>query len=99
MPGPPQQERSPDLGSLRAARRADPPGADRPAVADLRWWDLRRLTVEVESSSGVGLVDARPGGALKLVAPEPEPIFVAQEVLVDAEAKAEGDSAEEILLG
>ncbi len=47
----------------------------------------------------MGLVDARPGGALKLVAPEPEPIFVAQEVLVDAEAKAEGDSAEEILLG
>jgi bifunctional DNase/RNase len=47
----------------------------------------------------VGLVDARPGRALKLVAPEPEPIFVAQEVLADAEAKAEGDSAEAILRG
>ena len=79
--------------------RADPPGADRPAVAGHRRWDLRRLTAEVESSSGVGLVDARPGRALKLVAPEPEPIFVAQEVLADAEAKAEGDSVEAILLG
>ena len=47
----------------------------------------------------MGLVDARPGGALKLVALEPEPIFVAQEVLADAEAKAGGDSAEAILLG
>jgi hypothetical protein len=44
-------------------------------------------------------VDARPGGALKLVALEPAPIFVAQEVLADADAKAEGDSAEAILLG
>jgi uncharacterized protein len=55
-------------------------------------------TVEVESLSGVGLVDARPSDALNLVAMEPAPIFVAQEVLADAEAKAEGDSPEAILL-
>ena len=49
-------------------------------------------TVEVESSSGAGLVDARPRGALHLVALRPAPIFIAVEVLADAEANTEGDS-------
>jgi bifunctional DNase/RNase len=55
-------------------------------------------TVEVESGSGVGLVDARPSDALNLVALVPAPIFVAQEVLADAEARAEGVSPEAVLL-
>jgi bifunctional DNase/RNase len=55
-------------------------------------------TVEVESASGVGLVDARPSDALNLVALVPAPIFVAPEILADAEARLEGDSPEAILL-
>jgi bifunctional DNase/RNase len=51
-------------------------------------------TVEVEGPSGVALVDARPGDALNLVALMPAPIYVAPEVLADAEARLEGDSAE-----
>ena len=55
-------------------------------------------TVEVESASGVALVDARPSDALNLVALVPAPIFVAAEILADAEARLEGDSPEAILL-
>jgi bifunctional DNase/RNase len=55
-------------------------------------------TVEVESASGVELVDARPSDALNLVALVPAPIFAAQEVLEDAEARLEGESPEAILL-
>jgi bifunctional DNase/RNase len=55
-------------------------------------------TVEVESPSGVRLVDARPSDALNLVALVPAPILAAREVLADAEARLEGDSAEAILL-
>jgi len=55
-------------------------------------------TVEVESASGVRLVDARPSDALNLVALAPAPIFAAQEVLADAEARQEGDSPEATLL-
>jgi bifunctional DNase/RNase len=55
-------------------------------------------TVEVESSSGTELVDARPSDALNLVALVPAPIFAAREVLVHAEARLEGDSPEAILL-
>jgi uncharacterized protein len=55
-------------------------------------------TVEVESTSGAELVDARPSDALNLVALAPAPIFVAQEVLADAEARLGGDSPEAILL-
>jgi bifunctional DNase/RNase len=55
-------------------------------------------TVEVESASGVALVDARPSDALNLVALVPAPIFVASEILADAEARLEGDSPEAILL-
>lgn len=51
-------------------------------------------TVEVEGPSGVGLVDARPSDALNLLAPAPAPIFVAPEVLADAQARMEGDSLE-----
>jgi uncharacterized protein len=51
-------------------------------------------TVEVESPSGVQLVDARPGDALNLVALVPVPIFVAPEVLADAEARLDEDSPE-----
>jgi bifunctional DNase/RNase len=49
-------------------------------------------TVEVESSSGAGLVEARPSGARNHVALRRAPIFVAQDVLAGAEANAEGDS-------
>jgi len=55
-------------------------------------------TVEVEGASGVALVDSRPSDALNLVAVVPAPIFAAQEVLADAEARLEGDSADAILL-
>ena len=51
-------------------------------------------TVEVEGSSGVQLVDARPSDALNLVALVPAPIFVAPEVLQEAEARRAGDSPE-----
>jgi bifunctional DNase/RNase len=55
-------------------------------------------TVEVESAAGVELVDARPSDALNLVALVPAPIFVAREVLAEAEASRAGDSAEAVLL-
>ncbi len=55
-------------------------------------------TVEVEGASGIESVDARPSDALNLVALVPAPIFVAPEVIADAEARLEGDSAEAILL-
>ena len=55
-------------------------------------------TVEVESPSGVTLVDARPSDALNLVALVPAPILVAREVLADAHARLEGDSPEALLL-
>jgi bifunctional DNase/RNase len=55
-------------------------------------------TVEVDGASGVELVDSRPSDALNLVALVPAPIFAAQEVLADAEARLEGDSPEAILL-
>jgi hypothetical protein len=55
-------------------------------------------TVEVESQSGVTLVDARPSDALNLVALVPAPILVAREVLADAHARLEGDSSDALLL-
>ena len=55
-------------------------------------------TVEVESAAGVESVDARPSDALNLVALVPAPIFVAPDVLAEAEAARQGDSAEAILL-
>ena len=55
-------------------------------------------TVEVESAAGVASVDARPSDALNLVALLPAPIFVARDVLAQAEAERQGDSAEAILL-
>jgi bifunctional DNase/RNase len=55
-------------------------------------------TVEVESAVGVELVDARPSDALNLIALMPAPVFVASEVMADAEARREGDSAEAVLL-
>jgi len=55
-------------------------------------------TVEVEGRSGVGLVDARPSDALNLLAIAPAPIFVAPEVLADAEARSAGGSPEAIRL-
>jgi bifunctional DNase/RNase len=55
-------------------------------------------TVEVESAACVELVDARPSDALNLVALVPAPIFVAPEVLAEAEAERQGDSAKAILL-
>jgi len=54
--------------------------------------------VEVESAPGVASVDARPSDALNLVALVPAPIFVARDVLAQAEAERQGDSAEAILL-
>ena len=55
-------------------------------------------TVEVESPSGVTLVDARPSDALNLVALVPAPILVVREVLADALARLEGDSPDALLL-
>jgi uncharacterized protein len=51
-------------------------------------------TVEVEGASGVESVDARPSDALNLAALVHAPIFVAPEVLADAESRMEGDSPE-----
>jgi uncharacterized protein len=50
--------------------------------------------VEVEGPPGTRSVDARPSDALNLVALVPAPIFVAPEVLQEAEARREGDSPE-----
>jgi bifunctional DNase/RNase len=55
-------------------------------------------TVEVEGPSGVELVDARPSDALNLLALLPAPIFVAPEVLAEAQARMEGDSPHATLL-
>ena len=54
--------------------------------------------VEVEGPSGVELVDARPSDALNLIALMPAPLFAAPEVLAEAAARMEGDSAEATLL-
>ena len=43
-------------------------------------------------------MDARPSDALNLAALVPAPIFVAPEVIVDAERRIQGDSPEAILL-
>jgi uncharacterized protein len=51
-------------------------------------------TVEVEGPLGVESVDARPSDALNLVALMQAPIFVAPEVLQEAEARRQGTSAE-----
>jgi uncharacterized protein len=51
-------------------------------------------TVELEGPSGAAPVDARPSDALNLVALLPAPILVAPDVLADARARLEGDSAE-----
>jgi bifunctional DNase/RNase len=51
-------------------------------------------TVEVEGPLGVESVDARPSDALNLVALMRAPIFVAPEVLQEAEARRQGTSAE-----
>jgi bifunctional DNase/RNase len=55
-------------------------------------------TVEVEGASGAESVDARPSDALNLAALVPAPIFVAPEVIVDAESRTAGDSPEAIFL-
>ncbi len=55
-------------------------------------------TVEVEGTSGVESVDARPSDALNLAALVNAPIFVAPEVLADAEVRMEGDSSEAVNL-
>jgi bifunctional DNase/RNase len=49
-------------------------------------------TVEVDGPSGVQSVDARSSDALNLAALVQAPIFVAPEVLVEAEARRSGDS-------
>jgi uncharacterized protein len=49
-------------------------------------------TVEVEGPPGVQLVDARPSDALNLAVLVGAPIFVAPEVLQEAEAGRTGDS-------
>jgi bifunctional DNase/RNase len=67
-------------------------------VAALEGGTAYGATVEVESASGVELVDARPSDALNLVALVPAPIFVALDVLADAEARLEGDSREATFL-
>lgn len=54
--------------------------------------------VEVEGPAGTELVDARPSDALNLLAVLPAPVFAAPEVLAEAAARMEGDSAEAVLL-
>jgi bifunctional DNase/RNase len=49
-------------------------------------------TVEVEGPHGVRSVDARPSDALNLAVLVGAPIFVAPEVLQEAEARRTGDS-------
>jgi bifunctional DNase/RNase len=49
-------------------------------------------TVEVEGPPGVQSVDARSSDALNLLALVQAPIFVAPEVLHEAEARRQGDS-------
>jgi bifunctional DNase/RNase len=49
-------------------------------------------TVEVDGPPGTRSVDARPSDALNLVALLPAPIFVAPEVLQEAQARRAGDS-------
>src|SRR4029434_6811805 len=49
-------------------------------------------TVEVDGPSGVQAVDARPSDALNLAVLVQAPIFVAPEVLHEAEARRAGDS-------
>jgi bifunctional DNase/RNase len=51
-------------------------------------------TVEVEGPDGRRSVDARPSDALNLAVLVDAPIFVAPVVLVEAEARRAGDSAE-----
>jgi uncharacterized protein len=51
-------------------------------------------TVEVKGPPGTQLVDARPCDALNLAVLVGAPIFVAPEVLQDAEARRAGDSPE-----
>jgi bifunctional DNase/RNase len=55
-------------------------------------------TVEVEGPSGVETIDSRPSDALNLVALMPAPIFVAPDVLAEAQARMEGDSDQANLL-
>ena len=54
--------------------------------------DIYIATVEVEGPPGVQAVDARPSDALNLAALVQAPIFVAPEVVQEAEARREGDS-------
>ena len=49
-------------------------------------------TVEVDGPPGVQAVDARPSDALNLAVLVQAPIFVAPEVLHEAEARRAGDS-------
>jgi len=55
-------------------------------------------TVEVEGAADVELVDARPSDALNLAALVQAPIFVAPEVLADAESRLEGASSQADIL-
>jgi len=51
-------------------------------------------TVELDGAPGAVAVDARPSDALNLAALVGAPVFVAPEVLADAESRLESDSAE-----
>jgi hypothetical protein len=55
-------------------------------------------TVEVEGPDGTRSVDARPSDVLNLAVLVDAPIFVAPEVLVEAEARRAGDSTGAALL-
>jgi uncharacterized protein len=55
-------------------------------------------SVEVEGPAGTQVVDARPSDALNLLALMPAPVFAAPQVLAEAAARMEGDSAEATLL-
>jgi bifunctional DNase/RNase len=60
--------------------------------------EVYAATVEVEGPLGRRSVDARPSDVLNLTVLVDAPIFVAPEVLVEAEARRAGDSAGAALL-
>jgi hypothetical protein len=60
--------------------------------------EVYAATIEVEGPLGMQSVDARPSDVLNLAVLVDAPIFAAAEVLVEAEARRAGDSAEAALL-
>jgi bifunctional DNase/RNase len=77
---------------VRGGHGASPWPAVRQAQIDQLVEDAYVATVEVEGPLGGRSVDARPSDALNVAALVGAPIFVAPEVLQEAEARRQGDS-------